>query len=299
MKSVALIGSSGFIGRSLIQYISTHKKKINKIYCISRRATSVSGNKKKIFRIQKNILHIKKLPEVDGIIYLIKSKNLTESKKYFSRFRELLKQSKKKPKILFISSGAIYGKNEKKIKISEKQKISENKIQNYKNYKKKYSLEKKLIEHEFLKLSKKKYKISIARCFTFVGKDIKNEKFAISEILNAIKYKKKLEIKDAKNTYRSYMHTDDMCRWLMQILLKNNNIFQIFNVGSDDFLNLKEICEFLEKRNKTKNFLYKRNFSKSKKIDFYIPSINLIKKKMGLSIKYKTKKAILDTLTKI
>ena len=95
------------------------------------------------------------------------------------------------------------------------------------------------------------------------------------------------------------MHTDDMCRWLMQILLKNNNIFQIFNVGSDDFLNLKEICEFLEKRNKTKNFLYKRNFSKSKKIDFYIPSINLIKKRMGLSIKYKTKKAILDTLTKI
>lgn len=299
MKSIALIGSSGFIGRSLIDYILTHKKKINKIYCISRSVTNISRNKKKIFKIQKNILLLKKLPEVDGIIYLINSKNLQESKKNFSRFKELLREFKKKPKILYVSSGAIYGKNEKKLKIFEKQTISEKKIKNYKNYKKNYSLQKKLIESEFLELSKKKYKISIARCFTFVGKYIKNENFAISEILNAIKYQKTLEIKDAKSTYRSYMHTDDMCRWLIQILLKNNNKFQIFNVGSDDFFNLKEICEFLEKKNKTKNFFYKSNYIRSKKIDFYIPSINLIKKRMGLTIRYKTKKAILDTLTKI
>ena len=44
MKSIALIGSSGFIGRSLIDYILTHKKKINKIYCISRSVTNISRN---------------------------------------------------------------------------------------------------------------------------------------------------------------------------------------------------------------------------------------------------------------
>ena len=67
---------------------------------------------------------------------------------------------------------------------------------------------------------KKQYKISIARCFTFVGKEIKNEKYVIWELINAIKTGKKLKIKRANNTYRSYMHTDDMCNFLLQILLK-------------------------------------------------------------------------------
>lgn len=299
MKSIAILGSSGFVGKSLIYYVLHHIKKINKIFCISRKVTSISSNSKKIIKIQKDILYLKKLPNVDGIIYLIKSKNLKEAKKNFYRFRELLSDFEKKPKILYLSSGAIYGKNEKKVKISEKSLISEKKIKNYANYKKKYALEKKFLESEFLKLSKKKYKISIARGFTFVGNEIKNENFAISEIFNAIKNKKNLEIKDGKSTYRSYMHTDDMCRWLIQILMKSKNMFQIFNVGSDDFLNLKEICEFLEKKNKTKIFFYRRNYSKAKYLDFYIPSINLIKKKMGLKIKYKTKKALLNTLMKI
>ena len=297
MKSIVLIGSSGFVGKALINHLSINEDKIKKIYCISRSITKVANNRK-IFKIQKNILLLKKLPSVDAIIYLINSKNLKESKKNFYKFRKLLINLKKKPKILYLSSGAIYGKNEIKKKISENQIITEKKIKKYKNYKKNYSLEKKYLENEFYKLSKEKYTISIARCFTFVGTEIKNENFVISKILNALKHNKKLNIKNATNTYRSYMHTDDLCRWLIRILLKNNK-FQIFNVGSDDFLNLREICKFLEKRKNTKNFSFTKNNLKSKKLDFYIPSIKLIKRRLGLKYKYKSKRAILETLINI
>ncbi len=298
MKSIVLIGSSGFVGKALINHLSINEDKIKKIFCISRSITKVHNSKKKIFKIQKNISLIKKLPVVDGIIYLINSKNLEESKKNFFKFRNLLTKLKRKPKILYLSSGAIYGINEKKIKISENQIISENNIKKYTNYKKIYALEKKYLEDQFYKLSKEKYNISIARCFTFVGSEIEKENFVISKILNAIKYKKKLNIKNATNTYRSYMHTDDMCRWLIQILIKNKK-FQIFNVGSDDFLSLKEICEFLEKRKNLKNFYYTKNNLKSKKLDFYIPSVKLIRKRIGLKYKYKSRRAILETLTNI
>ena len=102
----------------------------------------------------------------------------------------------------------------------------------------------------------KQYKISIARCFTFVGKEIKNEKYVIWELINAIKTGKKLKIKRANNTYRSYMHTDDMCNFLLQILFKSNeNSCKIFNVGSDEILNLKEICDFFIKKFNLKIFL--------------------------------------------
>ena len=109
MKSIAILGSSGFIGKSLINYILNHIKIINKIFCISRRVTIISSKNKKIIKIQKNFSSLKKLPNVDGIIYLIRSKNIKETKKNFHRFRDLLNNFKKKPKILYLSSGAIYG----------------------------------------------------------------------------------------------------------------------------------------------------------------------------------------------
>lgn len=296
MKSIILLGSSGFIGRSLAKYILTKQKKIKKVFCISRSVTKVLGDKRKIFKIKKDIVDLQKLPEVDGIIYLINSNNPKKSLINFEAFKKLLFKLKKKPKILYLSSGSIYGKNTLKKKISESSLITNKNIKEHEGYKKNYSLEKKILEKEFTKLWKKQYKISIARCFTFVGKEIKNEKYVIWELINAIKTGKKLKIKRANNTYRSYMHTDDMCNFLLQILFKSNeNSCKIFNVGSDEILNLKEICDFFIKKFNLKNISYSKN-QNSKNIDFYIPSINLIKKKFRLRYKSSSKKAILRTL---
>ena len=111
MKSIILLGSSGFIGRSLAKYILTKQKKIKKVFCISRSVTKVLGDKRKIFKIKKDIVDLQKLPEVDGIIYLINSNNPKKSLINFEAFKKLLFKLKKKPKILYLSSGSIYGKN--------------------------------------------------------------------------------------------------------------------------------------------------------------------------------------------
>ena len=75
----------------------------------------------KINYVTKNILNVKKFPQVDYIIYCLKHNNIRISKNYFNHFLKLLKKLTIKPKILFTSSGAVYGKNNQKIRNKENQ----------------------------------------------------------------------------------------------------------------------------------------------------------------------------------
>ena len=141
MKKLLILGGSGFIGSSIVNYGINKNliiNKINKIYILSRTA-KISQNKKKhisITYINKNILNVSKLPQVDYIIYCLKNSNIKISNSYFNQFLKILKNFKKKPKILFTSSGAVYGKNINKKKDIESKKIDNILIDNFVGYKK-------------------------------------------------------------------------------------------------------------------------------------------------------------------
>ena len=111
MKSILLIGSSGFIGKSLISYILKNEKDINIIYYISRTLTKIEESSARLKKIEVDILKLNKIPEVDGVIYLINSNDYKRGLKIFYKFKTLINKFKKKPKILYLSSGAIYGQN--------------------------------------------------------------------------------------------------------------------------------------------------------------------------------------------
>ena len=58
-------------------------------------------------------------------------------------------------------------------------------------------------------LSKKGFKVRIARCFTFVGKYLpQNKNFLIGRIINTIINKEKKTYKFENIIYRSYLHSD-------------------------------------------------------------------------------------------
>ena len=145
------------------------------------------------------------------------------------------------------------------------------------------------MEQKFSKLSLEGYPVSIARCFTFVGKNILEYNYAISDIIKSIQNKKIIILKNSQKVFRSYMHSDDLCRWLLKILKNSNTNCPIYNVGSDQQVNLSNLGMILAKKYKNQ-ISFKKN--KVNKIDYYVPSILLAKKKLKLKITISTLDAI-------
>ena len=298
MKKILIIGGSGFIGKSIIDYgINKNliKYNINKIYIVARSKNLKKSNFPylKINYINKNIININKLPEVDFIIYCIKNKNIKTSNIYFNKFLKILKKLPNKPKILFTSSGAVYGKNKFKRKNIENEKLNIKTINRLTGYKKEYAKEKIFIEEKIKQLGHQNYKVSIARCYTFIGKNILKYKYAISDLINDGFYKSKIKLNTKIDVYRSYMHSDDLVKWLIVIIKNSSENCPIYNVGSDKVINLKNLTKKISK-------LLKKEISikkiKSNKFDYYVPSINKAKNKLNLKISINLNDALNSTI---
>ena len=66
------------------------------------------------------------------------------------------------------------------------------------------------------------------------------------------------------------MHSKEMSEWLINILLKKNIGQNIFNVGSEDKIELNELGKMLALRFNLKFIQKKKNI---KKINFYVKSV--------------------------
>ena len=273
MKTLTIIGGSGFLGKSIIDYAQKKglsKWQINKIICISRRKIYLKKrNSFKVKYITGDISRLKKLYPADYIIYAVNSSSGKKNLSTIKNFSLLLEKLPKKTKILFTSSGAVYGN------IKSKKKYAKNKL---------------ILENIFKSYGKKGYQVSIARLFTFIGNRILNDKkYAISDFINSGFYKKKIVLKSRNKVYRSYMHSDDMTRWLITILISSNVKCPIYNVGSDESISLKNLAKIIGKIFKKPVEIKK---TKSKKIERYVPSIKKAQKELNLKINYKLRTSL-------
>lgn len=303
-SSLLIIGGSGFFGKSILKYLLKNNfLKINKIFVLSRgKLQLVPYNKKlrkkfKIIKINSNILTIKNLPKADYVIYAAILKNYKNDHKAAKNYIKLASKYHLNSKLLYISSGAIYGKQLKTTKgFKENYFQFNNKISFKKGYKKEYSKIKLKNEKLFQKFGKIGGKVSIARCFTFVGEFLpRNCQYVVGDFIKSILNNQNLNIKTEHEVIRSYMHEEDLVRWLLKILDHSKKDCPIYNVGSDDFISVHKLAFLLaQKYNLSTNF-HNPKISK-KSIDKYNPTINKAKKELNLKNNYTTLEAIIKTI---
>jgi nucleoside-diphosphate-sugar epimerase len=277
MKSLLILGASGFIGKSFIDYFLNNKDNkfgiSNLILVARKKAPILIKNKKKIRYLKKDLLKINKLPESEYILYCINSKSMNDEVKCFKYFDSLLKKNHKKPKIIFTSSGAVYGPNNKKNKATEKFESGDN-FYEYSNYKKKYAEQKKELEKKFKKLSTQGYTVCIARLFTFSGIHIDKNEALPNLILQGL-ISENIHVKSKIKVYRSYMSDVNLIKTLLNLFQKIKDDFLVLNLGSDKIISLENLANIIAKIT-NKNLV--KNYYISKKIDFYVPSIKIAKK---------------------
>ena len=295
MKKLLFIGGTGFLGKSFFDYLNSSKlkkKEISEIIILSRRKKKISSNVKISF-INKNIAYLRSIPVTDYIIYAANSKNDKENIDGVLNFKSLLNEKHKKTKILFTSSGAVYGKINKIKKIKESDLVSIQNVQKFKGYKRKYAISKIKMEREFKIISKNGFNVSVARLFSFVGNRIlKNKNFAITNLINQAKNKniKVIKLNDTKDVYRGYMESNELIKWLFKILIRSNKDFNIYNVGSDEAITIENLAKLIGKKfDKT---IYMKKRKNNKDVDYYVPSILKAKKDLNLNINIKINNSI-------
>ena len=124
----------------------------------------------------------------------------------------------------------------------------------------------------------------------------RDSNYVVGNFIKNILNKEKIEIKSDHHVIRSYMHEYDLVNWLLKIVNNSNMNCPIYNVGSDEAVDIRTLGFYLSNKYKLDIKLeeIKSNFE-----DKYLPSILKAKKVLKLKLKYNNFNAIDEVISRI
>jgi nucleoside-diphosphate-sugar epimerase len=315
MASLLVIGGSGFFGKSILDAFQRNfldSWDIDSLMIMARHPEELKKNHSqlitsKVKLLKGDIASINELPFADYVIHAAASTdarnyNLAPLKERSNIIRgtlnycELAKKFNQKSKIVYVSSGAVYGtqpydleKIHEDFDFLDAEKLPESKRD--------YACAKRDSEKAIANLGMSGLNVSIARCFAFIGPWLPlDQHFAIGNFINDGLNFRSINVNARHKVYRSYMYADDLVEWLMTIAEKSSTSSPVYNVGSDQSILIDELAQKI-------GTIFGVNASlhthESDYIDRYVPDITKAKGELGLSLKYDLEKSIICTAEKI
>ena len=184
-------------------------------------------------------------------------------------------------KLLFISSGAIYGKQALTItKIAENVNPSKESLSNISAYARgKREAEQLLQDYA----STHDIELKIARCFAFVGPHLPlNTHFAIGNFIRDAMASNPIVINGDGTPMRSYLYASDLAIWLWTILFLGAN-GRAYNVGSDEEISILDLAHLVrESISSLSNVTVLGPSNDNAVRNFYVPSTQRAQIELGL-----------------
>lgn len=211
------------------------------------------------------------------------------------RTLELAKEKKVKS-FLFISSGAVYGKQPPEITHVPEDYLGAPNCQDPNSA---YG-EGKRVGELLCAIYFKQFgvPVKIARCFAFVGPYLPlDTHFAIGNFINDGIKGVSIIIKGDGTPYRSYLYAADLVIWLLTILLKGNNNLP-YNVGSDYSIPIKTVANIVAKEfdpPRVVEILHK-DIVTNTSVSRYVPSIKIAANELDLKSNIKIEDAVKRTI---
>ena len=291
---ILILGGTGFFGKSIMDsFIKSKLDKygINYLYILSR---SVNNFKKihpefinpRIEYITGDISIVDFLPNADIIIHAATSTNQMDylensirekenTEKGVSNYIKLAKKFHKNSKIVYCSSGAVYGKQPSNVS-NIKEDFPFQDLDEMPVLKRDYCLSKRNAEKLIINSGAQGLNVSIARCFAFYGDYLPKEgHFAYSNFLNLAEKGKNIIINATHEVIRSYMHADVLVESLIKIALNSNPSCPIFNVGSDHPISIFDLAEEIARKYGVK--VIKKEQIDHNNVDRYVPNTDKLK----------------------
>ena len=309
MSTLLIIGGTGFFGRSILDAYSRgllSAWSIEKIIVISRNANKLTSTNPELINdnvelLDVDITSVDTLPFADYVIHAAAS---SDASRYTSQsdiekrniiqgtlnYCRLATRFHKDSMIVFTSSGAVYGYQPEYVKyLTEDMAFGD--IENLDEVKKSYAYAKRDSEFSMQELGRVGLNVSIARCFSFIGKYLpKDQHFAIGNFIADGIAGRDINIKADRKVYRSYMYADDLVRWLMTLAENANPKCPIYNVASDEEVEIKELADIVAN---IFNVGVQSLENNATHIDRYIPSVGKANNELGLCSDYELNEAII------
>ena len=277
--NIGFFGGTGFFGSAILRCLKQNKIEEKNIYFIARSKRSNftenfilsdATDKNNLPENHKFDVVIHGISDSTNTIYTSDYVKIEKAIQSTINIAHYCKRTKVK-KIVYLSSGAVYGNYNIARHESFKTKI------NALDHKDHYAMG-KICSETFLKsyCSQNSIKLSIVRPFAFGGKDIpKNVHYVIGNLVNDVLSGKDLIITGNGRDVRTYMHQDDMVKLLFRIIDDERN-FTLHNLGSEEIINIKKLAnKIIEISGKKLSIKIKGNYQNP--FSIYIPDCTRIK----------------------
>jgi len=312
-KSVLITGSTGFVGRNLLEFFiktESYQSGSLKLTCVTRDATKLYSqwptekSRLKILEWDIRTPLTEHQPQFDYVFHLAgENRTVRDSQQAKIIFdtsvlgtQNLLQATATEkinaPKIIIASSGAVYetDQNEKQ-GFREPSEIPEKFIEGDDPYRSGKSRGESICK-QFLNESTSQ--IMIARMFTFVGQHLPlNTNFAIGNFFQDCLLNRPITVKSNGKSIRSYQFSTDMVNWLVTILLNGKNA-NIYNVGSSEQVSISDlahrICDIFENEHGVEIL---GDQSPDPVSSFYVPDLAKVEKELGLTNSFSLEKSLL------
>jgi dTDP-glucose 4,6-dehydratase len=314
-RSLLLIGGSGFFGKS---FLDGHRRgllapwSIDRIVVVARNASALRRQHPSLIGsgvtlVDADAARVDELPAADFVLHAAAS---TDARRYaedpkaeranmlaaLDNYARLAERAHRSSRIVFASSGAVYG-----LQPADLPEMPEEFVPGdggeVAAHKREYAEAKRLSEVRIAALGSSGIRTAIARCFAFIGYYLpRDQHFAIGNFIADGLAGRPVEVKARKAVYRSYMHADDLVRWLMTLAEAAEREAPAYNVGSDEAMTMGEIAQIVAERFRVPVVIPPLT---DPSVDRYVPSIAKARAELGLSLSFVLASGVDDVATRL
>lgn len=319
-KNIFITGATGFFGKWLMQALSASNDRLN----LNIQITILTRNSDKALEEQpwlKNA-HVKIIEgdicnfqfpsnNYDFFIHAATAASASLNQKYpevmantiVDGTRNILKLASQstRPHFLFVSSGAVLGKQPPSVlrasEYLETAPLTTDVLNTYAEAKRMAEVYCQIYQ------SKKLIQLSIARCYAFVGPYLPlDQHFAAGNFIKNILERKTITLSGDGTPYRSYMYPTDLVEWLLTILT-GEATGEVYNVGSDEEVQLIELAKIIDNFRDSIGISINEEGVKINDVsppnpnrNAYVPSIEKAYRKLNLKVRVNLLEALQKTL---
>jgi UDP-glucuronate decarboxylase len=318
MKSSSTIlwtGATGFFGRSLLRHLLEHGTNGDEWHLVSRQPAQFSQRWPEFNDLPaatwhagdiSNLQH-SRFPPLTHVVHAAADSTSADHLTPLQRFDQIVEGSRRvlelavqhgAKRFLYISSGAVYGKQPSNLAaISEDfHGIPDPQVPNNS-----YGVAKRAAEHLCaLYANEFDIEIVVARCFAFVGEDLPlNVHFAIGNFIRDALWGDEIIVNGDGTAVRSFLDQRDLIRWLL-VLLENGKSGEAYNVGSDEAISIADLAHLVRDLvSPTKPVRVLGKSSQNADRNKYIPDITKAAKDLSLRPGISLEQSILNTVRAI